>query len=168
MSASEPFDALTRFAEIERLVGKIYFRFSHVFLDRPEIRDFWWEMAREEEEHGCILHACKALFENCDDESLDPTIGRDKAQELEKWLASFLQRGVPSLSVDEAFRIALEIESSEIDTIYSKLLNLGGPNIAKTMEFLGVPASVQRQKLKVALRRYCSGNPDLLRAADQL
>jgi hypothetical protein len=125
-------------------------------------------MAREEEQHGCILHACKALIENCNDELLDPTIGREKAQELEKWLDSFLQRGVPSLSVEEAFRIALEIETSEIDTIYSKLLNLGGPNIAKTMEFIGVPASVQRQKLKIALRRFCSNAPDLLRLADQL
>jgi rubrerythrin len=168
MGASEPFDALTRFAEIERLVGKIYFRFSHLFLDQPEIRDFWWEMAREEEQHGCILHACKALIQSYEDETLDPTVSREKAQELEKWLGSFLQRGAPSLSVEEAFRIALEIESSEIDAIYSKLLHLGGPNIAKTMEYLGVPASVQRQKLKVALRRFCADEQDLLRAAEQL
>ena len=168
MSTTEPFDVLLRFAEIERLVGKIYFRFSHIFIDQPELRDFWWEMAREEEQHGCILHACKALIVNYDDEALDPRISRDKAQDLEKWLGSFLQRGAPSLSVEEAFRIALEIETSEIDTIYSKLLQLGGPNIAKTMEYLGVPASVQRQKLKLALRRFCAGNPDLVRAADQL
>jgi hypothetical protein len=168
MSVTEPFDALARFAAIERLVGKIYFRFSHLFLDRPEIRDFWWEMAREEEEHGCILHACKALIENYDDETLDPAISRGKAQDLEKWLGSFLERGARSLSVEEAFRIALEIESSEIDAIYSKLLHLGGPNIAKTMEYLGVPASVQRQKLKIALRRFCANKPDLIRLADQL
>ena len=168
MGASEPFDALTRFAEIERLVGKIYFRFSHLFLDQPEIRDFWWEMAREEEQHGCILHACKALIQSYEDETLDPTVSREKAQELEKWLGSFLQRGAPSLSVEEAFRIALEIETSEIDAIYSKLLHLGGPNIAKTMEYLGVPASVQRQKLKIALRRFCANKPELLRLADQL
>jgi hypothetical protein len=52
--------------------GQIYFRFSHVFLDRPEIKGFWWEMAREEEEHECILHACKAIA-NYDDETLDPS-----------------------------------------------------------------------------------------------
>jgi len=50
--------------------------------------------------------------------------------------------------VEDAFKIALDIESSEIDAIYSKLLHLGGPKIAKVMENLGVPASVQRQKLK--------------------
>ena len=71
------------------------------------------------------------------------------------------------MSVEDAFKIALDIESSEIDVIYGKLLQLGGPQIGKTMENLGVPASVQRQKLKAALRRFCS-NPELLQAAERL
>ena len=167
MSTQEPFDPLLRFAEIERLVSKIYYRFSHLFLTRPELRDFWWEMAKDEEQHACILQACRALIENYEDETLDPTISRDKALELSLRLNSFLARGSALLNVEEAFRIALDIESSEIDAIYSKLLQLGGPQISKTMENLGVPASVQRQKLKVALRRFCS-NPDLLNAAERL
>jgi hypothetical protein len=71
MSIQEPFDPLVRFAEIERLVSKIYFRFSHLFLPHPELRDFWWEMAKEEEQHACILNACTAprltadYFRNC-------------------------------------------------------------------------------------------------------
>ena len=166
MSTQEPFDPLLRFAEIERLVSKIYYRFSHLFLTRPELRDFWWEMAKDEEQHACILQACRALIENYEDETLDPTISRDKALELSLRLNSFLAQGSALLNVEEAFRIALDIESSEIDAIYSKLLQLGGPQIGKTMENLGVPASVQRQKLKVALRRFCS-NPDLLNAAER-
>ena len=167
MSTQEQFDPLLRFAEIERLVSKIYYRFSHLFLTRPELRDFWWEMAKDEEQHACILQACRALIENYEDETLDPTISRDKALDLSLRLNSFLARGSALLNVEEAFRIALDIESSEIDAIYSKLLQLGGPQIGKTMENLGVPASVQRQKLKVALRRFCS-NPDLLNAAQRL
>ena len=166
MTAKEPFDPLTQFAKVERLVAKIYYRFSHLFLEQPELRDFWWEMAREEEQHACILMACKALIENYD-ETLDPTISGEKAEELQARLLSFLGQGTPSLGVENAFRIALEIESSEIDAIYSKLLQLGGPHIAKTMENLGVPASVQRQRLKSALRRFCS-DPELLHGADKL
>jgi hypothetical protein len=165
--SKQQFDPLARFAELERLVSKIYFRFSHLFLEDRELRDFWWEMAREEEQHACILLACKALIENYDDESLDPSISREKAQELEAKLLSYLAQGTPSLSKEEAFQIALELESSEIDAIYSKLVQLGGPHIAKTMENLGVPASVQRQQLKAALRRFCP-DPGLLRAADSL
>lgn len=167
MSAQEPFDPLARFAAIERLVSKIYYRFSHMFLNLPEVRDFWWEMAREEEQHACILFACKALIQNYDDETLDPAISRGKAQDLEDRLTSLLAQGMVSLPVEEAFRMSLEIESSEIDAIYSKLLQLGGPQIAKTMENLGVPASVQRQKLKSAVRQFCS-DPRMLAAAERL
>jgi len=167
MSKEPEFDPLTRFAELERLVSKIYFRFSHLFLENPDLRDFWWEMAREEEQHAFILLACKALIENYDDEALDPTISREKAQEVEARLLAYLARGTPSLTKEEAFRIALEVESSEIDAIYGKLVQLGGPHIAKTMENLGVPASVQRQQLKAALRRFCS-DPELLRTAETL
>jgi hypothetical protein len=165
--SKQRFDPLARFAELERLVSKIYFRFSHLFLEDRELRDFWWEMAREEEQHACILLACKALIDNYDDESLDPSISREKAQELEAKLLSYLAQGTPSLTKEEAFQIALELESSEIDAIYGKLVQLGGPHIAKTMENLGVPASVQRQQLKAALRRFCS-DPGLLRTADSL
>lgn len=167
MSQQPPFDALLRFAEIERLVGKIYYRFSHLFFLRPELRDFWWEMAKEEEQHACILQACRAVIENYEDEKLDPRISPSTAEALKDWLLSYYQRGTAVLDAEESFRIALEIETSEIDVIYGKLLQLGGPKIAKTMENLGIPARAQRLKLKLALRQYCS-NPELLRAAEQL
>ncbi|HEY6201391.1 MAG TPA: hypothetical protein VI231_22500 [Candidatus Binatia bacterium] len=161
------FDPLERFAEIERLVSKIYYRFSHLFLFDAELRDFWWEMAGEEEQHANILLACKELIQNYDDETLDPSITRDNADRLRRDLSAYLAKGTPSLSVDEAFKIAIDIETSEIDTIYSKLLQLGGPKIAQTMQNLGVPASVQRQELKAALRRFCA-DPALLAAGDRL
>jgi hypothetical protein len=167
MIASPPFDPLERFAEVERLVSKIYYRFSHLFLSHSELRDFWWEMARQEEQHACILFACKALIQNYDDETLDPSISKEKAEELKSRLLSLLNRGSPALGVEESFRIALEIEGSEIDAIYSKLLQLGGPKIAQTMENLGVPASVQRQKLKSALRKFCTDSA-LIQAAERL
>jgi len=167
MSTQQPFDVLLAFAEIERLVSRIYYRFSHLFLDDGDLRDFWWEMAREEEQHACILAACRAVIVNYEEDAIDPMISQDKARELEARLRAYLGRGTPRLSVNDAFKIALEIEHSEIDVIYGKLLQLGGPQIGKTMENLGVPASVQRQKLKAALRQYCS-DPELLRGAEQL
>ena len=166
MNTPAPFDPLLRFAAIERLVAKIYYRFSHLFL-RSELRDFWWDMAREEEQHACILWACRELILNYEDETLYPTISNDIADGLELRLRHFLDRGTRSLGVEAAFKIALDIESSEIDVIYGKLLHLGGPQIGRTMENLGVPAAVQRQKLKSALQRFCS-DPDLLRAAERL
>jgi hypothetical protein len=165
--AESTFNPFERFAEIERLVSRVYYRFSHLFLDQPELRDFWWEMATEEEQHACILTACRALIENYTDETLDPSISKEKALALKEQITSFLSHGTPSITVEEAFRTALTIETSEIDSIYSKLVQLGGPKTAKTMENLGVPASVQRQKLKAALLRFCH-DPALLETGQQL
>jgi len=167
MNGREPFDSLLRFAEIERLVSKIYYRFSHLFLGQPELRDFWWEMAKEEEQHAAILLACREIISNYEEEKLDPNVDAATANALKEWLSGYLRRGTASLTLDEAFRIALEVESSEIDAIYGKLVQLGGPQIAKLMENLGVPASAQRMKLKSALRRFCS-NAELLEAAARL
>lgn len=167
MEPQSQFDPLIRFAEIERLVSKVYFRFSHLFLDNPELRDFWWQMATEEEQHACILTACKAIIENYPDEQLDESITKEKADQLKARIGSYLGQGTPSVTVEQAFKAALEIESSEIDAIYSKLLQLGGPKIAKTMENLGVPASVQRQKIKAALQRFTK-DPELLATAERL
>lgn len=167
MARKERFDPLERFAEIERLVSRVYFRFSHLFLDHGQLRDFWWEMAKQEEQHGLILMACRDIVQSYTDEKLDPGITREKADRLKDEIQNYLAQGVPSLTVDEAFEIALRVETSEIDAIYSKLLQLGGPKIAKTMENLGVPASVQRQKLKSALLQFCK-KPELLAAAQQL
>jgi hypothetical protein len=167
MNRPVSFDPLLGFAEIERLVAKIYYRFSHLFLNERELRNFWWEMAREEEQHASILAACREIIGNYEEDSLDPMLSSGKADELARRLHFFLSRGTPTLGVEEAFKIALDIESSEIDVIYGKLLQLGGPQIGKTMENLGVPASVQRQKLKVSLRRFCV-DPELLRAAESL
>ncbi|MFQ5682727.1 MAG: hypothetical protein ACE5HC_05575 [Candidatus Binatia bacterium] len=167
MDSETHFNPLERFAEVERLVSKVYFRFSHLFLHHPELRDFWWYMARDEEQHSAILLACEKMIESFPDEAVDPSIGREKADQLSAQIMDYLSKGTPSITIDEAFKIALEIETSEIDTIYNKLVHLGGPKIAKTMENLGVPASVQRQKLKAALPRYCK-DPNLLAAAHQL
>lgn len=161
------FDPLERFAEIERLISKVYFRFSHLFLHHPELRDFWWEMAMQEQQHASILLACKEMIVNYEDERLDPSISQERADRLKAEISDYLSKGTPSITLEEAFRIAVAIETSEIDAIYSKLLQLGGPKIGKTLENLGVPATVQRQKLKAALRRFCK-DPKLLAAAERL
>lgn len=167
MDSKDSFNPLRRFAEIELLVSKVYFRFSHLFLHHPDLRDFWWQMAKEEEQHSSILLACEQMIENYPDEEVDPSINRQKADHLKAQLKDYLSKGMPSITMEEAFKIALEIEGSEIDAIYGKLLHLGGPKIAKTMENLGVPASVQRQKLKSAVARFCKDS-ELLASASRL
>ena len=162
-----PFDPFERFAEIEQLVSKVYFRFSHLFVNNSKLRDFWWQMARDEEQHACILFACKAIVENFPDEPIDPNISREKADQLRERISSYLSKGTRSITMEETFKIALEIESSELDAIYTGLLQACGPKVAKTMENVGVPASVQRQKLALAVRQFAK-DPELHSAVENL
>jgi hypothetical protein len=161
------FDPLESFAEIERLAAKVYFRFSHLFLHHPELRDFWWQMAMDEEQHSSTLLACKEMISNYTGVKLDPAMNQDKANELKERIGTYLKRGTHSIRVEEAFKIALELETSELDVIYTKLLRLGGPEVGKTLENLSVPASVQRQKLKSAILRF-SEDPELRASVETL
>ena len=123
-------------------------------------------MAKEEEQHACILHACRAIIENYDDESLDPSISREKAQALNARLNSFLTEGTRSLAIEEAFRRLGRRKLGDRCDL-QQASKAGGPRIVKTMENLSVSTSVQRQKLKAALRQFCT-NPALLSSADAL
>jgi rubrerythrin len=166
-TAVAPFDPLGEFAKIERLVSKVYYRFSHLFLNRLELRDFWWQMALDEEGHASILLACKEMIAGDPDQPVEPQLSEEKVAELQVRIGAYLARGTPSIGVEEAFRIAVEIETSEIDLIYGELVRLAGPEMVQLMEGMGSPAAEQKERLKSALRKYCS-DPELLRAAARL
>jgi len=120
----ESHDSLRAFVEIERFIGKIYFRFSHLFLHHPTLRDFWWEMAMEKERRACNLGVMSAVVNN-DPGPDNPSVSREKTDQLRQRLTSYLRRGTPTITPEEAFRIARKIEACEIDVIYSDLLDAG-------------------------------------------
>lgn len=132
------FDPLVVSAEIKWLVAKIYFRFSHLFLHHPSLRDLWWEMAMEKKRHACILTVVGAVVKN-DPEADDPGLSREKTDQLRERLTSYLRRGTPTITPEEAFRIALEIEASEIDVTCSELLKLGVLAITEARGNWGLP-----------------------------
>ena len=127
MESQTHFDPLKSFAGIERLTAKVYFRFSHLFFHHAELRDFWWKMAMDEEQHSATLLACREILNGLPPgEGLGSSVNQETADQLERVIHSYLERGTPSISVEEAFKVALKLETSEISTIYSKLIQLGG------------------------------------------
>ena len=167
MGSEIPFDPLERFAGIERLSAKVYFRFSHLFLRHADLRECWWQMAIDEEQHAAVLLACKTIVENIPCEPMDPSINQNLADNFEAQLQAYLSKGTQSITVEKAFRIAMEMETSELDVIYNKLLQSCGPKVAETMAKFGVPANVQRAKLKAAILHF-SVEPKLRAAAEEL
>ena len=167
MGSEISFDPLERFAGIERLASKVYFRFSHLFLRHADLREFWWQMAMDEEQHASVLLACKTILENIPCEPVDPSVNQEMANHFESRLQAYLSGGTRSITVEKAFRIALEMETSELEVIYNKLLLSCGPDVAETMAKFIVPAKVQRVKLKAAILRF-SMEPKLRAAAEEL
>ncbi|MCZ6548250.1 MAG: hypothetical protein O6837_09065, partial [Deltaproteobacteria bacterium] len=98
MGSQSRFDPLEGFAEIERLAAKVNLRFSHNFHHHPELRDFWWQMALDEEQHSSTLLACMELIKNYQDEALYPGLGQEKADELKERINAYLRKGTRSIS----------------------------------------------------------------------
>ncbi|NIO06432.1 MAG: hypothetical protein GTO40_00020, partial [Deltaproteobacteria bacterium] len=90
MSTKSDFDPLERFAGIERLAGKVYFKLSDLFLGQGELRNFWWQMAMDEEQHASVLIACKTLMDEASQQPLDPSVNAEAAHRLETKLRSYL------------------------------------------------------------------------------
>ncbi len=162
------FDPLKSFAGIERLAAKVYFRFSHLFFHHAELRDFWWQMAMDEEQHSATLLVCREVTNGLPpEEGLDSSVNQETAEQLERVIHSYLEQGTPSISVEDAFKVALELETSELNTIYSKLMQLGGGQLAETLDNLGVPIQCHRERLSTAIARF-SNDPELQVAARDL
>lgn len=105
------------FQGFEEQVASVYFTMSRQFASHTRLSWFWAEMTFEELQHGSTLRFCResALFSV--EEVSEESIARIRAL-LERAATVAADK---ELTVTEAFRLAFEIESSEIDDIYEKL-----------------------------------------------
>ena len=106
-----------RFIQFEEKAASIYLRLASHFSSDQKLSWFWVEMAMEEKQHAGLLQFC--LAEGLFAEDLP-----SKA-EIEKFMGVFseMERRAadPKLSVNEAFALAIEMETTEINAIYRHL-----------------------------------------------
>ncbi len=108
-------------AMIEYRVSRIYKKMAEKFKENAEVRDFYTELQREEEEHARLMLLCLYTI------SLKPSIHyvpsiRDKAiRRVTSYLRN-IERSIEGLTLDEALTITEELEKSEINAIFDKLL----------------------------------------------
>jgi hypothetical protein len=106
-----------KFVQFEERAAAIYLQLASRFSQDPELRSFWLDMALHEKQHAGLLQfcVCDGLFaENLPSpteiDALDSNF-----QRVEKRAAD------PNLTSSEAFELAVELEASEINAIYSCL-----------------------------------------------
>jgi hypothetical protein len=102
----------------EESAAAVYLSLARRFAKDKNLSWFWLEMSMEEKQHALLLEFCGCedlLGKNMPDRN---TTGRlsDLLDSLQK------EAGRKNLSVDDAFLIAARIEASEINGIYSRLI----------------------------------------------
>ena len=124
------------FISFEERSAELYLDLSVVFYDRPQLRWFWVDMAMEEKQHAGLLQHCReaGVFAS----ELPCAVQIHKLNSLFRELEARI--AMPNLSVDDAFDVAIQLESSEINDIYSRL----------TAPIEG-PAHVMRKKMELSL-----------------
>ncbi|HLH30747.1 MAG TPA: hypothetical protein VKY31_06060 [Terriglobia bacterium] len=127
------------FIGFEERSANLYLELSVRFADDPGLRWFWIEMAMEEKQHAGLLQHCReaGVFagELPDDEQVE------KLNQIYTRLEQRVES--PELTLDEAFDVAIRLESSEINTVYSKL----------TAPIDG-PAHVLRRKVQLSIENH--------------
>jgi rubrerythrin len=133
MNATKVYDG---FIALEDRSAAFYLELSVRFFDNPELSWFWVEMAMEEKQHAGMLQHCREA-------GVFASELPDK-QQLERLNALFRRLEArlcePKLRVDDAFEMAIELETSEINDVYGRL----------TAPIDG-PAHVMRKKMELSV-----------------
>ena len=114
---------LERCIAVERQVGEVYDRLAERAAGDSELREFWGAMAQDEREHARKLEAWRGLAATEDVAHRSAAAGFEAdLAEIEQLVAEAGRQAAGVQSVDDAFAIALELEMSELDAIYTTLL----------------------------------------------
>ena len=118
-------EVLRRCSELEQRVSDIYSQFAGALNDDKEMESFWLGMAEEEKHHGKILAAEKAALEVDSDTGYFMPEFSAKLTEMDAMLKRAEEKARTGVTKDEAFTLALELEQSELNTIYRDLVVMG-------------------------------------------
>jgi hypothetical protein len=133
MNATKVYDG---FIGLEDRSAALYLELSVRFFDNPELSWFWVEMAMEEKQHAGMLQHCReaGVFAT-------KLPDKDQIRRLNMLFRRLESRlAQPQLAVDDSFEMAIELESSEINDVYSRL----------TAPIQG-PAHVMRKKIELSV-----------------
>jgi hypothetical protein len=108
----------------EREAAAIYERFATLFRGDPGLRELWADLAAEERSHFAKLGAWRTLLAREPAARRPIPSGYDASlADLEQTLAAAGARACEATTLDQAFAVALDLESSEIDDVYTELLH---------------------------------------------
>lgn len=158
---------LARCIAIERNAAAIYERLAARFAHDAELGMLWSAMAQDELAHASSLERWHALADQKPPDRRGQAIGFERDVEaVERLLAETLEASARVASAEEAFALALALETSEIDTIFMTLLR--SSPLARGSEADGDlrrDTSAHHANLVQVVQRRSQDGANLLRAA---
>lgn len=118
-------EVLQRCSVLEQRAADIYSQFATHLVDDRELASFWLGLAEEEKRHSKILVAQRAALEVDSDPGYFMPEFPAKLTEMDALLKRVEEKARRGVNKDEAFALALELEQSELDTIYRDLVLTG-------------------------------------------
>lgn len=114
---------LARCIALELAAGEIYTQLAMRFGADAELHAVWSNMAADERNHARKLATWRTLVEAEPPEHRETASGFDAAIEaLERLMESTRTAAARVRTADGAFALALALETSEIDAVYTRLL----------------------------------------------
>jgi len=112
------YEIYRRFIDFEEQAAAIYLRMASTFSpESPELSSVWLNMGIQEKAHAGLLQFCLA------EELFAEALPEDKQiRDIETLFFRLKKEAAnPELSMEESFRIALQLERSEVNTLYDYL-----------------------------------------------
>jgi hypothetical protein len=118
-------EVLKRCSMLEERVAAIYSQFAGSLNDDKETESFFLGLAEEEKHHAKILAAEKAALDVDSDTGYFMPEFSAKLTEMDALLKKVEEKARAGVTKEEAFALALELEQSELNTIYRDLVLMG-------------------------------------------
>jgi hypothetical protein len=114
---------LDRCVALEGEAGRTYALLARRFRRDPDLRKLWEDMAADEREHAHKLATWRAVLATEDPARRPSPIGFDAPlAAVEQLMADVHIKAAACATADEAFALALALETSELDAIYAQVL----------------------------------------------
>jgi hypothetical protein len=154
-------EVLKRCSDLEQRLADIYNQFAASLNDDKDLESFWLGMAEEEKHHSRVLAAEKAALEVDSDTGYFMPEFPAKLVEMDNLLRQIEDKARQGVTKDEAFDLALQIEQSELNTIYRDLVLMGRAAVKLLARHMDQSLSLPRhqQALLDGFRRFLPEGP---------
>ena len=170
MNISEVFDAAI---DIEKRLSNLYHKLSNLFRDNSEVYNFWMKIADHEKSHCETLtlsKGCKSwdkpLTRQKNKTSVDVTdiTTLERLNVVIKDFERILKK--ENVSLQDALNMLLEIENSEINHIYKKLVHISGFQFQHKPEDSNRSIYEHMKIINAFAKKYYRGSVPLIKADD--